>query len=68
MSADKYQSIFSRQMATIVCIVPIRRKYPDGYIVVVHENFPVNKRVYWKLTVEILLSGLLSVFFFKFYT
>ena len=30
MSADKYPRIFSRQMVTIVYIVLVRKKYPDG--------------------------------------
>ena len=38
-----------------------------GWIVLVHENFAVNKRAYRKETIEIVISGFLSVFFFKFY-
>ena len=38
-----------------------------GWIVVVRENFSVNKRVCRKQTIEIVLRGFFSVFFFKFY-
>ena len=41
------------------------RKMP-GWIVLVQENFSVNKRVWRKQTIEIVLRRL-SVFFFKFY-
>ena len=38
-----------------------------GWIVPVRQNFSVNKRVCRKQTIEIVLRGFLSVFFFKFY-
>ena len=42
------------------------RKIP-GWIVVVRDNIPVNKRAYRKQTIEIALNGFLSAFVFKFY-
>ena len=66
MSADKYLSIFSRQMATTVYIGPSAentrmdsacpRKMP-GWIVPVRENFSVNRRVCRKQTIEFVLRG-----------
>ena len=43
-----------------------QRKIP-GWIVLVCENDSVNKQACRKLTIEIVLSGVLSVFFFKFH-
>ena len=44
-----------------------RSQKMPGWIVPVRENFSVNKRVCRKQTTEIVLKGVLSVFFFKFY-
>ena len=38
-----------------------------GWIVLARENFSVNTRAYRKQTIEVVVSGFLSVSFFKFY-
>ena len=44
------------------CLIKIPR-----WIALVHENVSVNKSASRKQITEIIFSGLLSVFFFKFY-
>ena len=49
------------------CLYSARPRKIPGWIVFVRENISANKRTSRKYTIEIVLSGFLSVFFFKFY-